>query len=256
MPEIVFDVQYATAPPKDTKATKAIKKHYGFIPKKESIVLATGQSLNVNPGEIVLFCGPSGSGKTSLLLDAAGQLKAEHIVTSGRSVDHSFYIDEHAVIDNLTEGSIKERFALLSKCGLSDVPLTLSSPAVLSDGQKYRFGLAKAINAGHTVLCADEWCANLDRACAKALCFNVRKLVNKKKLILLVATTHEDIIHDLQPDYIVSPFVGSPPRLIRRAKSKDLVASWKRSRFKKELLKPGTTSLGGIIEIINADLPF
>lgn len=246
MSTLKLDVQYDPKPPKVTKATKSLMKHYDFKPQYNAIVLASGQKLNVKEGEIVLFCGPSGCGKSSLLRRAAEQLDAEWMQPD---VKHAR--SRYSVLDNLS-GDLKDRVSLLAKCGLSDVPLLLSDPHVLSDGQKYRFSMATSIDAGAKVIAADEWCANLDRTCAKTVCYNVRKLVTKRKLILLVATTHEDIIYDLQPDYIITPFVGSPPQLVRRASSTDLVASWKRSRSKREMLKHGTTSLGGIIEIINA----
>ena len=46
----------------------------------------------------------------------------------------------------------------------------------------------------------DEFTATLDRTLARVVAFNVRKLVTRANVGLLAATTHEDIVADLQPD--------------------------------------------------------
>ena len=47
---------------------------------------------------------------------------------------------------------------------------------------------------------ADEFAANLDRTLAKVVSFNLRKLATGQLLGMLLATTHDDLIEDLQPD--------------------------------------------------------
>src|SRR5207245_995307 len=81
--------------------------------------------------------------------------------------------------------------------------LLLRYPTELSDGQKYRFRVAKALSEGHRILACDEFMAVLDRTSAKVISYNLRKLVSRRGLILAIATTHEDILDDLQPDWLV-----------------------------------------------------
>jgi hypothetical protein len=50
---------------------------------------------------------------------------------------------------------------------------------------------------------ADEFAANLDRTLARVLSFNLRRLVTRTGVGMLVATTHEDLIDDLRPDLLV-----------------------------------------------------
>ncbi len=50
---------------------------------------------------------------------------------------------------------------------------------------------------------ADEFCAVLDRTLAKVLAFNVRKLAGRTGVGFLLATTHDDLADDLNPDLLV-----------------------------------------------------
>src|SRR5206468_12943456 len=85
-------------------------------------------------------------------------------------------------------------------CGLSEARLRLRTPGELSEGQRYRFRLAFALASGAPFIAADEFSATLDRTLAKVVAFNVRKLVTRTGVGLLAATTHDDILDDLDPD--------------------------------------------------------
>ena len=75
----------------------------------------------------------------------------------------------------------------------------------MSEGERYRFRLALGFAGARTsrFLAADEFTATLDRTLAKVVAFNVRKQVARTGVGMLAATTHEDIIDDLQPDVLV-----------------------------------------------------
>jgi ABC-type glutathione transport system ATPase component len=89
---------------------------------------------------------------------------------------------------------------LLSSCGLGEAHLMLRAPAELSDGQRYRFRLALGLARQPDWLVADEFTATLDRTLAKVVAYNVRRLSARMGAGFLLATTHEDIVNDLQPD--------------------------------------------------------
>ena len=104
------------------------------------------------------------------------------------------------LIDALA-GSVEERLAALAACGLSEARLLLRTPGELSEGQRYRFRLAFAlVRGGVPFVAADEFTATLDRTLAKVVAFNVRKLVTRAGVGLLAATTHDDVVEDLDPD--------------------------------------------------------
>jgi hypothetical protein len=99
-------------------------------------------------------------------------------------------------------GPVEDRLGLLAACGLSEARLLLRTPAELSDGQRYRFRLAFALAhaSGSKTLIADEFAAYLDRTLARVLAFNLRKLVTRTGVGVLLATTHDDLTADLRPD--------------------------------------------------------
>ena len=70
------------------------------------------------------------------------------------------------LIDTVGE-SVEEGLKLLSKVGLNDAFLFVRRYSQLSDGQKYRYRLAKLIESGAQWWVMDEFCATLDRETAK-----------------------------------------------------------------------------------------
>jgi len=93
----------------------------------------------------------------------------------------------------------QESLQFLSTCGLGEDQLLLRTPQELSDGQRYRFLLALAISKKPRWILADEFTATLDRTPTQVVALNVRRTANRSGLGFLLATTHEDVLEDLQP---------------------------------------------------------
>lgn len=87
----------------------------------------------------------------------------------------------------------------LSKVGLNDAFLFVRRFSQLSDGQKYRYRLAKLIELDAQWWIMDEFCSTLDRDTAKIVAFNVQKLARKEGKAVVAATTHTDLFEDLAP---------------------------------------------------------
>lgn len=193
---------YEFRPRQPTCNTAYIRSAFGIDFESGRNVIARDVEVDYEPGQIVLFTGPSGSGKSSLLREAARQ-------TVGVIELKESQRGESSLIDTLGDDPTAA-VHLLSLCGLSEAMLMLRTPGELSDGQRYRYAIAKCLADDARSIAADEWCAKLDRVTAKVVSRNVRKIADRtaqlppeRRTGFLLATTHEDIIDDLQPDIIV-----------------------------------------------------
>jgi len=151
-------------------------------------------TLTINDGDIIYITGPSGAGKSVLLK----QIEAKISEDQRAGLNQIELSGDKALVDCI-EGDFLAALRLLSITGLNDVFCVLNQPVNLSDGQKYRFRLAMAIAAGKRYVFADEFCSNLDRISACTISYNVRKL----GITFILASSHEDILADLQPDVLV-----------------------------------------------------
>jgi predicted ABC-type transport system involved in lysophospholipase L1 biosynthesis ATPase subunit/GNAT superfamily N-acetyltransferase len=149
--------------------------------------------LDIKPGQVLLVTGPSGSGKSSILREIAKSL-GDRAVTAGTAPETVL-----PVID-CVGGDLDAALEVLGVCGLGEAFLYLRRPGELSDGQRYRLGLALALAAGARYVVADEFCSVLDRITAKVIACNVRKLASRGGPGFVLASAHEDIAADLQPD--------------------------------------------------------
>ena len=187
---------YPFRPARRSLAGAEVADLFGITDDEPPYVVARDVILDIRPRDVVLFTGPSGSGKSSLLREAGRRLDALDI--------HTLELPGRAAIDCLS-GSVPQRLDLLAACGLSEARLLLRTPAEMSDGQRSRFRLALALDRVRRLGCSpflmiDEFAAVLDRTLAKVLAFNVRKLATRTAIGFLLATTHNDVLDDLNPD--------------------------------------------------------
>ncbi|HSV49743.1 MAG TPA: hypothetical protein VLH35_05455, partial [Candidatus Acidoferrales bacterium] len=104
--------------------------------------------------------------------------------------------------------TVEQGLELLSKVGLNDAFLFLRTYSQLSDGQRYRYRIAKLIESGKQWWLMDEFAACLDRDTAKIIAYNLQKIARQQGKAVLVATTHSDLQEDLKPSILVRKRFG------------------------------------------------
>jgi ABC-type ATPase with predicted acetyltransferase domain len=249
---MAITIRYPFRPVRRSLAIGEVSDLFGLADEEPPFTIAQNLELGIRPGDLVLFTGPSGSGKSSILRAAGKELGALDL--------QALELPDVPLIDALP-GTVEERLGLLAACGLSEARQLLRTPNELSEGQRYRFRMAFGLaESGGTVspcersaagrsppaLVCDEFAAMLDRPLAKVLAFNLRKLVTSRKCTVLCATTHDDIVDDLNPDLHVRCLGDGEVLAERRGVSKKRSASQATSGSRTAPAATGRTSLGGI----------
>ncbi|MBD3673653.1 MAG: ATP-binding cassette domain-containing protein [Planctomycetaceae bacterium] len=236
-----ISVAYDFRPKTHTTHTAMVRSHFGIDFETGRNVIAENLELPIEPGDLVCFTGSSGAGKSSLLRAVAGQLS--NVI----NIDDLEWRDV-PLIDAL-DCPFDEALHWLSLCGLSEAQLMLRTPAELSEGQRYRFRLALGLSRRPDWLLADEFTATLDRVLARVISCNIRKLGNRENLGFLLATTHEDILDELQPDLHVQCDLAGEITFSRNDRQKKVAACSTNSSSPPDRNATGRTSLGGITAV-------
>jgi ABC-type lipoprotein export system ATPase subunit/GNAT superfamily N-acetyltransferase len=177
-----------------TPRTVEVADAFGLgIDETKKFVLYDKVELEINKDDIVYITGDSGSGKSVLLRWFQKTLGDKAV-----NIDNIRFPEDQPLIETIGK-TTSEGLELLSRVGLNDAFLFLRKYKELSDGQRYRYRLAKLIECKKQYWLMDEFCSTLDRDTAKIVAFNLQKLARKEDRAVLAATTHTDLLGDLNP---------------------------------------------------------
>jgi len=159
--------------------------------------------------------GPSGSGKSTL---------ARHHY--GKSLyDPGRWPKDKAIIDGFAKGNETRDIAnLLTSVGFSSPPNWVRPYNVLSNGERFRCDLARALMDGGDLVVFDEFTSVVDRTVAKIGSAAVAKAVRRKAAgdkRFVAVSCHHDILDWLEPDWVLDLAAGKLARgRLRRPKIK------------------------------------
>ncbi len=198
MPEYIIDKRFNTEVERSERVLE-IAEAFGLGLDSKEFVVFDRAKIKIDQGDIVYINGQSGAGKSVVLRELSELMTLAGMQVA--NIDHVPLLDKPLIdqIGNTTQ----EALGFLSIAGLNDAYLFIRKPSELSDGQRYRFRLAKIIESGANVWVADEFLAVLDRTTAKVIAFNLQKVARKVGATLLVATTHTDMVPDLAPNVTI-----------------------------------------------------
>lgn len=209
-------------PSDDTQKLLNVRARFGLMtqesvnahPDRAEMLRAAGETLSaaLAPGNTALITGPSGSGKTLALrafTASSGAIAAAPVSTAAR----------RAPI-NLIRGKLDAVLETLAACGLGEARRLITPAGVLSDGERARLALARAIAQSrrrqeHRDIACDEFTSTLDRLTARSVCHCIRRALTPNQRFVC-ATAHDDVVPHLDPDIVLfTPLVG-PPEMLRR----------------------------------------
>ncbi len=195
-----------------TKKVAAVMRMFGLdlsrLKKSEPIVKCR---FELRQGDVCYITGASGAGKSALLKELYNAVAEDEKIELA-----DIALPEDGTLVDCINGDLLDSLRTLSKAGLNDVFCILNQPAKLSEGQKYRFRLAKALASGKKIIFADEFCSNLDRITAAVIAYNIREFANRYQVSFILAGSHDDILADLQPDMMVINYLAGQTRVIYR----------------------------------------
>ena len=129
-----------------------------------------------------------------------------NLVANNPAIGGDFTAD---AVDGFGAMSVRDVVGALSSVGFASPPGWLKPYRVLSNGERFRVNLARAIVDARQLVAVDEFSSVVDRqvgrigahACAKA----VRARPGKR---FVAVTCHEDVLEWLQPDWVLEPHIG------------------------------------------------
>jgi len=200
-----FQISYSTCA-ELTPRTIAVAQAFGLGLDEERKFTVLDTELKIGLADVVYITGDSGSGKSVLLgtleKDIRRGMRETCINVADVKLQHN-----KPLIETVGE-TVEEGLELLSRVGLNDAFLFLRTFRELSDGQKYRYRIAKMVESGAQFWVMDEFAATLDRDTAKIVAFNLQKLARALGRSVIVATTHKDLFEDLKPSVYVHKRFG------------------------------------------------
>jgi ABC-type lipoprotein export system ATPase subunit/GNAT superfamily N-acetyltransferase len=232
--KFIINISYETAT-SITERTVNVAEAFGLgVDRHEKFVIYDHAQFRIGPSDVVYITGDSGSGKSVLLHQMKKDLGNEAIDMADLRLE-----PEKPIIDTVGE-TFSEALELLSKAGLNDAFLFVRRFKELSEGQKYRYKIAKLMESGKQWWLADEFCSTLDRDTAKIVAFNLQKLARRNRKAVVVATTHTDLLEDLKPNVHIHKRFGKEVTVKYYEPKKDFTPEC--SLLKEITLQEGTIS--------------
>ncbi len=155
--------------------------------------LALDAARSLAPGGHLHISGESGTGKSTLLRALEHALRHAGHTCRRVTPPNPRHLGRRSVID-LCRGSVDEALATLACAGLAEGPLLASPARLLSEGQRWRLGLALAMQhlaatprTTRRWLLADEFVASLDARTARWVCHASARWAQREGVCIIAA---------------------------------------------------------------------
>lgn len=183
-----FDI-IKTNTPKATFRTSKIQADYD-VKFEHSCERFTGDIELPDDWHIGVIVGGSGTGKTTIAQNVFG----DHYIKQ-------FEYTHESVVDDMPKADMKDIERMFYAVGFGSVPSWLKPYSVLSNGEKMRVDLARALLEQDTV-CFDEFTSVVDRQVAQTMCIATNKAIKRTNKQFIAVTCHYDVLEWLEADWI------------------------------------------------------
>jgi hypothetical protein len=159
---------------------KLEKRFKGILPIEEE------------PWQIGVIVGRSGTGKTSIAKELFGS-----------SYINRFEYTHKSILDDFPESlSVSDITKALCSVGFASPPDWLKSYDQVSQGEKMRVDIARALLLEQPLIVFDEFTSVVDREVAQISAYAISKAVRKTGKRFIAVTCHYDVIDWLEPDWV------------------------------------------------------
>jgi ABC-type ATPase with predicted acetyltransferase domain len=186
-----FDFKHTWLAPQTFRAQSVIGT-YTLLDVKLEKKLKGSLPLEDWDWQIGVIVGTSGSGKTSIAKKLFPNAYIKDFEYS-----HACFLDDFP--ENLSNSEIEKA---LGSAGFAEPPSWLKSYAVLSQGQKMRVDIARALLLDAPLVVFDEFTSVVDREVAKVGAYAISKAVRRTKKQFIAVTCHFDVMDWLEPDWV------------------------------------------------------
>lgn len=185
-----FDIIKEVKPKQTFRVASVIGK---FDLQSDHIVEHFKGDIDINDNwQVGLIVGKSGTGKTTI----AKQLFQDAYITN-------FEYNAETILDDMPKDcSLEQITNSFNSVGFSSPPSWLKPYSVLSNGQKMRVDLARAILDKKEFFVFDEFTSVVDRNVAQIGSFAMQKAIRKTNKKFIAVTCHHDVQDWLLPDWI------------------------------------------------------
>lgn len=140
-----------------------------------------------------VIVGHSGTGKTTI----ARELFPDQYFAG-------FEYQAASVVDDMpNSATVDEIVSMFMSVGFASTPSWLKPYAVLSQGERMRVDLARALLGSSDMIVFDEFTSVVDRDVARVASMAVAKSVRKHKRQFVAVSCHADILPYLDPDWVL-----------------------------------------------------
>ena len=183
-----FDI-VKTNKPENTFRTSKIQADYD-VKFDHSNEHFTGDLELPEKWNIGVIVGGSGTGKSTIAKELFFDCYVEH-----------FEYTHKSVIDDMPKCDMSMIEKMFYSVGFGSVPSWLKPYSVLSNGEKMRVNLARALLEKNKI-CFDEFTSVVDRNVAQTACIAINKALKNTNKQFIAVSCHYDIIEWLQPDWV------------------------------------------------------